>query len=160
MKKSRHYDPHNQGFTLMEILIVLVIIGITVGLVQLNAMPDDAETLKMEANRVGLLMEQAANEARASGRTHACIITETGYIFQVKDDEGQWKATTDDILRPRKWPEDLIVRSIQIDGQHAAPGQRILFSSSGYNSVFVIHFLLNEERRTISGTTTGRVSVQ
>lgn len=160
MKKTRIYRQIDQGFTLIEILVVLVIIGITVGLVQLNAMPNDAETLKMEANRFGLLAEQAANEARASGQTYACVITDVGYTFVAKNDEGEWKATTDDILRAREWPEGMIVNNIQIDGQKAAPGQKILFSSSGYNTVFHIQFSLNEEKKSVSGTTTGRVSVQ
>ena len=144
---------------MIEVLVVLVIIGIMIGFAQLNAIPGEQETLRAEVNRFALLVEQAANEARSSGYTHACLVGSVGYVFMVKKDDA-WIPTTDEILRPREWPEGMTIKKMEIDGQKALEGQKILLSSSGYSSIFSIELALGEFKMTVSGTTIGRVSVQ
>jgi len=150
---------HDRGFTLIEILVVLAILGVTLGLVRVNAMPDDGEILRQESVRLALLIEQAANEARAKGTAFACIIEKGGYYFLQKHGL-EWFETNDDILRPRRWPEDVMVIGVQVDGQKNVKGpRRIILSSSGYNSAFLIELKLNRHRMAIAGTTTGRIRV-
>ena len=43
-----------KGFTLVELLVVMVIIGITLGLASLNAIPSPRQDLQQEAQRLGL----------------------------------------------------------------------------------------------------------
>ena len=53
------------GFTLVEVLVVMVLVGITLALIGLNLMPDDGRTVRNEAQRLALLLEQARDEAVA-----------------------------------------------------------------------------------------------
>ena len=58
-----------QGFTLVELLVVLVVIGITLGMTMVQLMPDNRAVLRQEAERLALLLENATLEAQASGQT-------------------------------------------------------------------------------------------
>ena len=51
------------GFTLLELLVVLVIAGILLGAVALNAMPSDSQWLQREAQRIALLLQLARDKA-------------------------------------------------------------------------------------------------
>lgn len=74
--------PFQRGFSLLEILIVLAIIGIVTGMTGLAVRTgDDARKLRDDARRLSLLFPLAQAEARQSGRPVAWRFSETGYRF-------------------------------------------------------------------------------
>ena len=90
------------GFTLLELLVVLVIIGVAAGVVSLSVAPSEERLLASEIDRLGALFRLAQNEARVSGRPLAWEADTNGYRFLAGDaPRGE---DPDDPLRPRRWP--------------------------------------------------------
>ena len=89
------------GFTLVEILVVMVIIGITLGMASLNAIPSPRQDLENEAKRLTLLLQLARDEAIVRNRQVAFEATPERYRFLVRNDTGWAPVTRDDLLRER-----------------------------------------------------------
>jgi len=77
------------GFTLVEILCVLALLGLTAGLVVLN-LPKPAPAFKVEAQNLATLMNVAARQTVIDGKVRGIDLT-TGRIdiFQY---DGEWVA--------------------------------------------------------------------
>ena len=56
-----------RGFTLIEVLVVLLIMGLFVGMVSAIVRPDDSALLRVEAERLAQLLDLAAAESRLTG---------------------------------------------------------------------------------------------
>ncbi|HWL29353.1 MAG TPA: GspH/FimT family pseudopilin [Burkholderiaceae bacterium] len=70
------------GFTLLEMMIVLVIIGIATSLASVSAFGQDkARALHQDASRLAHLFTAAQAEARASGRPIVWTYDDRGYRF-------------------------------------------------------------------------------
>ena len=69
----------SRGFTLIEMLVVMIIIGLFVGLVSTITRPDDREVLKLEADRLAQLLDFAITEARLTGKSIAWTADASGY---------------------------------------------------------------------------------
>jgi general secretion pathway protein H len=97
------------GFTLIEILIVVVIIGIISAIVVLGLgnIGDDRE-LQTEARRITSLIELASDEATFQGRNFGLELLQKGYRFVEHDPlTGAWsKILWDDLMRQRQLPQD------------------------------------------------------
>jgi general secretion pathway protein H len=110
-----------RGFTLLEILVVVVIIGImaTLTVVSIGNRPLE-DRLADEARRLNELMSLAADEAVLQGAELGFIQTADGYGFVVLKD-GKW-APLDDAgpLRLRALKEPLYLRLL-VDGRPVAP---------------------------------------
>jgi general secretion pathway protein H len=104
---------HRQaGFTLLEILVVVVIAGITLGLVSLNVMPSERKVLENEAQRISLLMQLARDEAIVRNQPIALEFVQNGYRFLVRDNN-EWRLLTrDEELRERRFPIEPVMVSI------------------------------------------------
>ncbi|MCA1245567.1 GspH/FimT family pseudopilin [Massilia oculi] len=89
------------GFTLVELLVVMVIIGITLGLASLNAIPSPRQDLQQEAQRLALLLQLARDEAIVRNRQVAFEANPERYRFVVRNDTGWEPVTRDDLLRER-----------------------------------------------------------
>jgi general secretion pathway protein H len=150
-----------RGFTLIEILVVLVIIGIMLGLVSVRMMPDDAGRLKTEAERLALLLEQARDQAVASGEPIGLSVEQGRYRFWVRDAQNQWVLSSgDDLLRERPLADGVQLAALQVNQTPLAEGDRLLFLPAGSNEPFTIDLTLNAARARIQGDRLGRVSIE
>lgn len=92
-----------RGFTLVEIMVVMVIIGITLGLVSLNVMPSPRQDLQAEARRLSLLLQLARDEAIVRNRPVTFEATPEHYHFLVRNETSWVPITNDDMLRERNF---------------------------------------------------------
>ncbi len=109
------------GFTLLEMLVVIVLAGILVSIVTISVAPDPRQKLTREAERIGQLMSLAADEARIRQLPIVWEADLRGYRF-VAEVSGERKLLTgDDLLRERNW-ETPLTRLVGAGRRRAAAG--------------------------------------
>ena len=78
----RHTSHRHQGFTLIEIMVVVTIIGILSGLVVMNIVTADPQKdLNREAQRLMAVIEMAQDEALFGRQDIGIQVTENSYSF-------------------------------------------------------------------------------
>jgi len=149
------------GFTLIEILVVLVIIGITVAMVSINLMPDDKRVLTTEAQKLALLFEQARDEAIISGKEIAWSVEGDKTRFWHKDDKGKWTPVSgDELFRERDLAPGVKLLELQINSVKAAMNERLIFSPGGMNMPFKLDLGLNTSHVSIAGDNLGKLALK
>jgi general secretion pathway protein H len=96
MAPVRPAAPHasgQSGFTLIEIMVVMVIIGIATTAIGLSIRPDPSRLLRQDAQRLAQLFAIAQTEVRLDGRATRAGLDE----FE-----------RDDALRPRAWQAEQV----------------------------------------------------
>jgi len=97
-----------RGFTLLEMLVVIVLAGILVSIVTISVTPDPRQQLQREASRIGRLFAIAADESRIRQEPIIWEADLTGYRF-VTEVNGERKLITgDDLMRERQWERPLV----------------------------------------------------
>jgi general secretion pathway protein H len=98
---------HASGFTLLEVLVVVVIIAIITGMavVSVRVLGGDHE-MDQEAARLAAVLTQARDDAMLQGRDLGMRVDAGGYDFLRYDTRNeQWVLVTDDpLLRERTLP--------------------------------------------------------
>ena len=98
-----------RGFTLVEMLVVVVIIGVmVVGAVLALGVAGRDRSLEDETRRLDALLGYAREQAELQTREYGLRFTRNGYVFIAWDPRtGAWLEVQDDVLRPRTLPEGL-----------------------------------------------------
>jgi type II secretion system protein H len=152
-----------RGFTLIEILVVMVIIAIIVTLAAVKFGPNDSDIAQREAERLALLLENARDEAIAAGSTLGWSADENGlaYRFWQRDADSQWHPLTDnETLRPRELPLHTRLLSIDVNLAPLAKDGRVSFSPSGVNAPFSLDVRTGDAVRHLSADPLGRITVE
>jgi general secretion pathway protein H len=114
-----------RGFTLLEMLVVIVLAGILVSVVTISVTPDPKQQLTREAQRIGQLMVLASDEARIRQVPIVWEADLRGYRFIAEMAGERQLLTGDDMLRERTWETPLSRLSVQ-DGAGPQPAQVLL----------------------------------
>jgi general secretion pathway protein H len=113
-----------RGFTLLEVMVVLVLIGIIFSFAVLSVSRNDQdEVMKRETRRLATLIDMANNEAVIRGQELAIHFTEDGYAFLVLQIDGWQELPDDPLLKPHKLPAGFSVR-IEVEGDPPGLGQK------------------------------------
>lgn len=105
-----------RGFTLIELMVVLVVAGVLLSLVSLSGGGNAERALRFEAERVAQLLSLAREEAQVLGTPIRCQIDAERYRFIVRQDR-EWRLSSDPDLRERRWEQPTRVRIERADGR-------------------------------------------
>jgi general secretion pathway protein H len=132
-----HLSFRKVGFTLLELLVVLVIVSIMLGAVALNANPGDRQVLQNEAQRVALLLQLARDEAIVRNQPVAFETDNYRYRFLVRQNN-DWRAVTgDELLREREYRRAPLQLQLQPGGDGKLP-LRIVFGREPVDKAFTL----------------------
>jgi general secretion pathway protein H len=117
----------SHGFSLIELMVVLVIVGIGTTMVTLRLAPDPARELRLEARQLALAFNVAQGQVHLDGRPIVWTAGSDGYHFErARTSSSDLLAdvhedfSRDSLLRPHAWRRP---------GPRVAPTQRIVFGA-------------------------------
>ena len=165
------------GFSLIELLVVVSVIGIivSIALLSLGVLGDDRQ-LRIEARRIGSLLEVAQDEAVMQGRDFGLEVMLNSYRFVEYDPfQLRWvELLTDDIFRFRQLPEDIEFDLLledkavllendpqEIEDPDATFAPHILIFSSGDSTPFELRIIKRSQQEVVilRGDLTGAIEV-
>ncbi|MFP3604428.1 GspH/FimT family pseudopilin [Paraburkholderia caledonica] len=145
------------GFTLLEMMVVLVIAGLLVSLTALTMTRNPRTDLNEEAQRLALLFESAGDEAQVRARPIAWQPLDGGFRFDMRTEDG-WRPLRDDLLKPRQWEGGVTGVTIDYPGS-SSQASRVVFGTEAIDVPVRITLFSAAGRATIVGTGNGRYEV-
>lgn len=133
-------DLRRGGFTLLEVMVVLVLVAIIASLATLGVRtPGERERIADEARRLAASIGLARQEALLLGELRGVRFEEDGYHLVAADDDGLWSAperggaTLPEGMRLRLEVEG---RAVSLDVQDTAP--QVLLLPGGEATAFAV----------------------
>jgi general secretion pathway protein H len=108
-------DRSGAGFTLIEILVVLLLIGLITAVITLSvSLTGRDRDLERESDRLFALMKYAREQAELQTREFGILFQDDGYAFLTYDvQRSQWRRVfEDDALGARRLPDGLGVQLV------------------------------------------------
>ena len=146
------------GFTLIEILVVLVIIGITIALIGVNLQRDGKSELREQSQRMALLLQAARSEAIGTGKSLAFVAQPPNYGFYTRGEERKWTvALTDPPFSQGELPTPMVFADFQINRARVPVDTPLVFSASGLNPSFRLELDYGSARMLVLGDAGGNI---
>ena len=124
------------GFSLVELLVVVFVMGLLAGAVVLS-LPGDSRVMRDEAERFAARTVAARDEAISSARPVALVVGSAGYYFEARSDGG-WQPLDPGRFGLVSWKDGTAAGVAGVAGDGATPGaaerQRLVFDPVGLAS--------------------------
>lgn len=101
------------GFTLLEILLVIVILAVSAALVAPSYFAASSASIDEEARRLSLALKLASDEAALSGSPFRWSATAHSYVFELPDGEGAWQAVNEQPYNEYELPAGIAIADVQ-----------------------------------------------
>ena len=150
------------GFTLPEVLVVLIVIGVAAALAYARFDSDPRAELEREGRRLGGAIEHAALLAQWQNQTLGLSAAGSGYRFWRRDlaNGDEWSALSgDDVLAARVLPISIAAALRTYAAQRVAADAIVPLRASGRNEPFVIELASAEWHVLLISDPINRVTV-
>jgi type II secretion system protein H len=150
------------GFTLAEVLVVLIVIGLASALAYARFDSDPRGELEREGRRLGAAIEHAALLAQWQNETLGVSAVGGSYHFWRRgvSNGDDWVALSgDDVLAPRALPAAFAAAVLTYATQPVAPDVVVPLRASGRNEPFVIELATPEWHLQLASDPINRVTV-
>ncbi|MDT8384606.1 MAG: type II secretion system minor pseudopilin GspH [Gammaproteobacteria bacterium] len=150
------------GFTLLELMAVIVIIGIVISFASLSIGQNSSRIVQDEAERLHGLIQLAAEETVLQGRELALEFNHDRYQFLELGSNGWQRVEQDKMFRERPLPEnvELELTLEGVEASFADPDNlpRIFILSSGELTPFSLSLSADEvETYSLQGSINGKL---
>jgi general secretion pathway protein H len=103
------------GFTLVELMVVLAVMGLLAGLAVWR-WPEGSGRVRSDAVALSSRIAAARDQAILSGRAIALEVDASGYRFVQRGDNG-WQAVTEPALRERRWSRGVSLGGTEVNAR-------------------------------------------
>jgi general secretion pathway protein H len=148
----------DRGFTLIEMLVVVLIMGLLVGLVSVITRPDARGLLRIEAERLAQLIDLAASEASLTGRPIGWTASESAYRFWNSTAGAGWsEIRNDDLLRERTLPAGMTISGLRVENMRSQDEMRLEFAPYAPPVFFTIELSMGADHYIVRSAAGGSV---
>lgn len=149
----------NKGFTLIEILVVIVIIGITIGFA-LITFGDFGESRKIlyAAEQLEKTLRLAQQQAILENSTLGLRIDNNSYQILKFQNSSQWRPLSKSLFKPHYFPKDMRI-TLKTHFKTNLNEPPIIINPSGETNAFTLTFGTNKEHSiaVLIGKTNGEL---
>lgn len=149
------------GFTLMEILVVLLVMGMGLGLASAMVRPSDQDILRVEADRLSGLLDLAMEESQFSGKSIAWTAEKTTYRFWRLSTDNEWREIRHtEWARARTLPRGMTISSLSIENNtHTQGPMRLEFFPGSSSLSFSVALALGKAQLSVIASPVGELRV-
>lgn len=146
------------GFTLIEIVVVMLVLSIILGMVSVRLTRDQSDILRDEAQRLALVLQNAQQQAILEGRYYAFAASADGYQFLSLNKDGRLvPIRADELLGPRKLPAPMTLDPDRPAADATKRPDPLLFDPSGEFPAFTMILSIGDLTWYVQGRDDGQI---
>ena len=160
-----HDAAYNKGFSLIELMIVILIIGISTSMAMLYIDNSD-ERLQTEARRILAMAQLLRDDAIISGEVSGLVIENRSYYF-TQLEQGKWVERGNKPFKRIKLEDDIKIRTlitgdqiIKTNEQEQTTRNLIYFLPTGESSEFQIWISTDNSEYVLTGSLMGQLTLK
>lgn len=147
------------GFTLIETMMTITIMGVLVSISVLSMGAIDSHTLARETDRLQLALQRAADQALFENTLLGVRVEKDHYTFYRLSSSGEWTPLNEGLLAPYHLKDAIILSSPNPLPTMEAELPQQLFYNGGTYDPFSFQLRMGKHQRWVAGDGLSRIEI-